>query len=398
VRRATIVSPLRTPVGAFGGSLRTVAVEELAATVVKAVIARSGIDPDRIDDVVFAQSYASSETPCIGRWVALQSGLPIDVPGMQVDRRCGGGLQSIATAAMMVQSGVADVVLAGGVESMSNIEYYSTDMRWGSRAGSVRFHDRLDRGRERSQPEWRFGPISGMVETAENVAREYGISREASDEFAVRSHHRAAAAWREGRFDAEVVSVSVAQKKGDPVLVTRDEGIRADSNVAALSRLKPLMEEGTVTAGNASQQNDAAAACLVVAEDKLAALNLVPMGALVGWTAVGCHPAKMGIGPVPAANKLFARLGLGFNDMDLVEVNEAFACQVLAVLKGWQWSDLERLNVNGSGISLGHPIGATGVRIMCSMLHELQRRQGRYGLETMCIGGGQGMAAVFERL
>jgi len=402
MRRAAIVTPVRTAVGTFGGSLRPVPVEELAATTVRAVVQRSGIDPARIDDVVFAQSYASSETPCVGRWAALQAGLPVSVPGMQLDRRCGGGLQAIVTAAMMVQSGAADVVIAGGVESMSNIEYYSTDMRWGARSGNVRFYDRLDRGRERSQPVERFGKISGMIETAENLARDYQITREQADAFALRSHQKAAAAWAAGRFADELVPVQVPQRKGDPLTFAKDEGFRADATPESLAKLRALMPGGTVTAGNASQQNDASAACLIVAEDKLAELGLTPMATLVGWAAAGCEPSHMGIGPVPATQKLLARLGLKIDDMDLVELNEAFACQVLAVLKGWGWQDQgaieARLNVNGSGISLGHPIGATGVRILATLLHELQRRQGRYGLETMCIGGGQGIAAVFERV
>ena len=397
MRRAAIVCPVRTPVGTFGGSLRPVPVETLGATVVRALLERTQLDPARIDDVVFAQSYASGETPCTGRWVALEAGLPIEVPGMQLDRRCGGGLQAVVTAAMMVQSGAADVVIAGGVESMSNIEYYTTDMRWGSRSGSVKLHDRLDRGRERSQPEHRFGRISGMIETAENLAKEYGITREAADEYAARSQQRAAAAWAAGKFDDEVVPVTVPQKKGDPLVFAKDEGIRGDTTVATLAKLKPLMAGGTVTAGNSSQQNDAAAACLVVDEALLPTLGLQPDGFLVGWAAAGCHPATMGVGPVPAVKRLFERTGLSFDRMDLVELNEAFACQVLSVLKGWGWNDPERLNVNGSGISLGHPIGATGVRILATLLHELKRRNGRYGLESMCIGGGQGLAAVFER-
>ena len=402
MRRAAIVTPLRTPVGTFGGTLRPVPVEELAAVTVRAVVEKSGIDPARIDDVVFAQSYASSETPCVGRWAALQAGLPVEVPGMQLDRRCGGGLQAIATAAMMVQSGAADVVIAGGVESMSNIEYYSNDMRWGKRAGNVRFYDRLERGRERSQPEERFGKISGMIETAENLARDYQITREQADAYALRSHQRATAAWEAGRFDAEVVPVQVPQRRADPISFARDEGFRPQTTPETLAKLRALMPGGTVTAGNASQQNDASAACLIVAEDKLAELNLTPMAVMLGWAAAGCEPSHMGIGPVPATQKLLARLGLTLDDMDLVELNEAFACQVLAVLKGWDWQDQDaieaKLNVNGSGISLGHPIGATGVRILATLLHELERRQGRYGLETMCIGGGQGIAAVFERL
>ena len=402
MRRAAIVTPVRTPVGTFGGSLRPVPVEELAATTVRAVVQRSGIDPARIDDVVMAQSYANSEVPCVGRWAALQAGLPVSVPGMQLDRRCGGGLQAIVTAAMMVQSGAADVVIAGGVESMSNIEYYSTDMRWGARSGNVRFFDRLERGRERSQPVERFGKISGMIETAENLARDYGITREEADAYALRSHQRTAAAWAAGRFDDEIVPVSVPQRKGDPVVFSKDEGFRADITAESLGKLRVLFPNGTVTAGNASQQNDASAACLIVAEDKLAELGLTPMATLVGWAAAGCEPSHMGIGPVPAVKKLLARLNLKIGDMDLVELNEAFACQVLSVLKGWEWQDQDaiahKLNVNGSGISLGHPIGATGVRILATLVHELQRRKGRYGLETMCIGGGQGIAAVFERM
>jgi len=398
MRRAVIVSPLRTAVGAFGGSLRALPADQLAATILKALVERSGIDPERIDEVVMAQSYSNSEAPCLGRYGALAAGLPIGVAGMTLDRRCGSGLQAVIDAAMQVQTGAADVVVAAGVESMSNIEYYSTDMRWGSRTGSVTMHDRLQRGRERSQPEARFGYISGMPETAENLARDYAISREAADAFAMRSHQRAAAAWSAGKFDDELVAVPVPQKKGEPLLFARDEGIRADTTLETLAKLKPVIKGGTVTAGNASQQNDAAAACLVVAEDKLAELKLEPMACFTGWAAAGCDPSRMGIGPVPAVKKLFARTGLGFGQMDLVELNEAFAAQALAVLKGWEWDDADRLNVNGGGISLGHPIGATGVRILATMLHELKRRRGRYALETMCIGGGQGLAAVFERV
>ena len=400
MRRAAIVAPLRTPVGAFGGALRPVSAERLASTVIEAVVTASGIDPERIEDVAFAQSYANSEAPCIGRWAALDAGLPVAVPGFATDRRCGGGLQAVVTASMMIQTGAADVVRAGGVESMSNIEHYTTSARWGSRSGNLALYDRLDRGRERSQPEWRFGRISGMIETAENLARKYEISREQADEFAVRSHRAAARAWADGSFEAEIVPVDVPVRKGDPITVTQDEGVRPDSSTEVLSRLRSIVAGGTVTAGNAAQQNDAATACLIVAEDKLDELGLEPIGYLNSWAAVGCEPSMMGIGPVGAVAKLFAKNGLGFADMDLIEINEAFAVQVLAVLSGWGLSLDEvdsRLNVNGSGISLGHPIGATGGRIMTTMLNELQRRQGRYGLETMCIGGGQGIAAVFER-
>lgn len=397
MRRAAIVSPLRTAVGTFGGALRSVPVEALGSVVTKEVLGKTGLDPALIEDVVFAQSYANSETPCVGRWIALDAGLPLEVPGLQTDRRCGGGLQAIVTAAMMVQTGACDVVLAGGVESMSNIEYYTTDMRWGRRSGTTKFYDRLDRGRERSQPTHRFGYISGMIETAENLAKKYGITREEADHFAAQSHQNATSAWNDGRFAEEVVPVSVPQRKGEATIFRHDEGIRADTTSASLSKLKPLMENGTVTAGNAAQQNDAAAACLIVAEDRLEALGLQPMAFLHSWAAVGCDPAIMGIGPVPAINKLLKKSGLSLSEMGLVEINEAFAVQVLACLKALDWHERDRLNVNGSGISLGHPIGATGVRIMTTLLHEMQRRNVRYGLETMCIGGGQGVAAIFER-
>ena len=396
MRRAAIVAPVRTPVGTFGGSLREVPVEDLAALVVRAVVDRSGIDGARIEDVVFAQSYPNSETPCIGRWAALHAGLPVAVPGFQLDRRCGSGLQAVATAAMMVQTGAADVVLAGGVESMSRIEHYTTDARWGVRAGAVVLHDRLDRGRERAQPEWRFGPITGMIETAENLATAYGITREQADAYAVESHRRAAAAADGGRFDDEMVAVPVTPRRGELFSFERDEGIRRDTTAEALARLRPSLAGGTVTAGNASQQNDAAAACLVVAEDMLDQLDVTPMAFLVGWAAAGCEPATMGLGPVPAVARLEARTGIALADVDLIEINEAFACQVLAVLSTWDLVGDERVNPNGSAISLGHPIGATGVRILTTMLHELRRRQGRYALETMCIGGGQGIAALFE--
>jgi acetyl-CoA C-acetyltransferase len=398
MRRAVIVSPRRTAVGGFGGALRPLPAEQLATIAIKDVVERTRIDPERIDDVIFAQSYANSEAPCIGRWAALNAGLPLSVPGMQLDRRCGGGLNAIIAAAMMVQTGAADIVVAGGVESMSNIEHYTQDARWGTRSGAVTLHDRIDRGRERSQPASRFGVISGMIETAETLAQEYGITREQADEFAARSQQRAAAAWERGAFAEEVIPVEVPQRKGEPVIFDRDEGVRPGTTAETLARLRTIVKDGTVTAGNASQQNDAAAACLVVAEEVADSRGLEPIGALVGWAAVGCHPATMGIGPVPAVAKLFARTKLGWDDLDLVELNEAFATQVLAVLKGWGWDDASRLNVNGSGISLGHPVGATGARIMTTLLHELKRRQGRYGLETMCVGGGQGLAAIFERL
>lgn len=396
MRRAAIVSPIRTAVGKYLGALSDMTAGDLGGIVLRALIDRTGLDPAKVDDVIFAQGYPNGEAPCIARWSLLRADFPISVPGYALDRRCGSGLQAIVDAAMMIQTGVADVVIAGGCESMSNVEYYTTDMRKGARAGSVTMHDRLARGRVMSQPIERFGVISGMIETAENLAKDYGITRDECDAYAAMSHQRATAAWAEGKFDDELVPIDIPQKKGDPIRFAKDEGFRPDATLESLGKLRPI-EGGVVTAGNASQQNDAAAACLVVAEDKLAELGLEPMAWFHSWAAAGCDPSRMGIGPVPAVERLFKRTGLGWDDIDLVELNEAFAPQVLAVLKGWGWDDRSRFNVNGSGISLGHPIGATGGRILANLVRELHRRGGRYGLETMCIGGGQGIAAVFER-
>lgn len=400
LRRAAIVAPLRTAVGKFGGALAPLTAGQLGAAVVKALVERTGIDPSRVDDVIFAQGYGNGEAPCIAHWSWLLAGFPETVPGYQLDRRCGSGLQAIANAAMMVQAGVSDVVIAGGCESMSNVEHYTTDVRKGVRAGNLMLHDRLTRGRVMSQPIERYGVITGMIETAENLARDYGISRESCDAYAVRSHQRAAKAWANGMFTDELVQIAVPQKKGDLLMFDHDEGYRSDASMESLGKLRPL-EGGVVTAGNASQQNDAAAACLVVAEGRLAELGLEPIAWFHSWAAAGCDPSRMGIGPVPATERLFAKNGLSWKDIGLIELNEAFAPQVLACLKAWGWthndSRLDMLNVNGSGISLGHPVGATGGRILANLTREMHRRDVLYGLETMCIGGGQGIAAVFER-
>ncbi|MBI4336234.1 MAG: acetyl-CoA C-acetyltransferase [Chloroflexi bacterium] len=398
MREVAIVSPVRTPVGSFGGSLRDIPAQDLGALVIKEVLHRTKLDPARVDDVVLGHGYPNGETPALGRLCALKAGLPIEVPGYQLDRRCASGLQAILNAAMLVQTGNADVVIAGGVESMSNAEHYVTGMRWGARMGSMTLHDRLWRARVTLSPDERFGPIpGGMIETAENLAKQYEIPREEQDAYALRSHQCAVAATKEGKFAEQIVPVPVPQRKGPPVLFSQDEGPRSDTSLEAMARLQPVLKGGTVTAGNASSQNDGAAACLVVAAEKLDELGLEPMAYLVGWAAVGVHPAYMGIGPVPAAKKLFERTGLSFQDMDVIELNEAFAAQVLAVLREWKLPTMDILNVNGSGISLGHPIACTGARILATLLYEMKRRDARYGMETMCAGGGQGVAAIFER-
>jgi len=377
--------------------MRDVSAAELGSIVIQEALSRAGLDAEKVDDVILGHGYPSGENPAIGRLVSLKAGLPIEVPGYQLDRRCSSGLQAILNAAMLIQTENADVVIAGGVESMSNAEFYSNESRWGARFGSVTFHDRLARARETISPEERFGVISGMVETAENLAKQYEVSREEQDEYSLRSHERAVAASESGKFAAEIVSVPIPQRRGDPVSFDKDEGPRSDTSMEVLGRLRPVMADGTVTAGNASSQNDAASVCLVVAADKLEELGLKAMGYLRGWAVTGCHPAYMGIGPVSAVSKVMGKIGMSLSDMDLIELNEAFAAQVLSVLREWKLPNDDKLNVNGSGISLGHPIAATGARILTTLLHEMERSDAQFGLETMCVGGGQGVAAVFER-
>ncbi|MBS3940830.1 MAG: acetyl-CoA C-acetyltransferase [Actinobacteria bacterium] len=404
MRDAVICEPLRTPVGRYGGMLRDVPAATLAATVIRALLERSGLDPAAVDDVVLGQGYANGEAPAIGRVAALDAGLPVEVPGLQLDRRCGSGLQAVADAAMRVQTGICDVVIAGGAESMSQVEFYTDRIRWGVKGGGgVELSDRLARARVTAGGEHHPVP-GGMIETAENLRREHTISRQRQDELALRSHQRAVAAQTEGRFADEIVPVEVPQRRGDPVVVDTDEHPRADTTLESLAGLRPIMgrqdDAATVTAGNASGQNDGAAACIVTTPERAEQLGLRPLARLVTWAVAGVPPATMGIGPVPATRKVLERAGIGLGDLDLVELNEAFAAQVLAVTDTWGLDPIadDRFNPNGSGISLGHPVGATGARILATMLRELDRREGRYALETMCIGGGQGMAALFERV
>jgi len=402
MREAVICEPLRTPVGRFGGVFKDVTATELASVLFRAVLDRTGVPPDQIDDVILGQCYPNGEAPAIGRVAALDAGLPVTVTGYQIDRRCGSGLQAVINAVMQVRTGASDVVLAGGVESMSQVEYYTTSIRWGARAESVQMYDRLTRGRVTA------GGINhplpeGMLETAENLRREYRISRAEQDELALRSHERAVAAQLGGFFAEEIVPVTVHSRKGDTV-VDRDEHPRADITLESLAQLRAVLASqdayATVTAGNSCGQNDGASLCLVTFPERAVELGLRPLARLRSWAVAGVEPARMGIGPVPSTAKALDRSGLKLKDMDIIELNEAFASQVLACTREWQFddADFDRLNVHGSGISLGHPVGATGGRILTTLLHEMGRRGADLGLETMCIGGGQGLAAVFESI
>lgn len=393
----------RTPVGRYGGALKTVPAEELASTVVTAVMKDSGLDPAQVDDLIFGQASPSSAAPALGRIVALNSGLGERVPGMQLDRRCGSGLQAITTAAAHIAAGAADLIIAGGAESMSQTEYaVDGSIRWGVKGGAMELHDRLTQGRE--QAGGKNHPIpGGMIETAENLRREYSIPRDKQDKLAVSSHRRAANAQQQGFFDAEIVPVRIPQRKGDDIIVEKDEHIRPETSMDSVQKLRAvrskLDDDATVTAGNASGQNDGAAAMIVTTEENAKKLGLTPAVKLVGWAVAGVAPETMGIGPVAAVDKLFQRLQLSFDDIDLIELNEAFAAQALACLQEWGINaDDPRLNPSGSGISLGHPVGATGARMMVTAAHYMHRTGAQRGLVTMCIGGGQGLAAVIEKV
>jgi acetyl-CoA C-acetyltransferase len=399
---AVICEPVRTPIGRYGGMFKSVTAVDLAVAALTGLLERTGVAPEAIGDVILGHCYPSPEAPAIGRVVALDAGLPVTVPGMQVDRRCGSGLQAVIQACLQVGTGANDLVVAGGAESMSNVAFHSTDMRWGGARGGVKVHDGLARGRTTAGG--RNYPVpGGMLETAENLRRQYGISRAEQDELAVTSHQRAIAAQKNGILAEEIVPVSVPGRQGDELIDT-DEHPRADTSVESLSRLKPVLlredPEATVTAGNSSGQNDAASMCIVTTTEKAAELGLRPLVRLVSWGVAGVAPNVMGIGPVPATAVALRNAGLALSDIDLIELNEAFAAQALAVMREWGFTgaDAERTNVHGSGISLGHPVSATGGRMLATLARELHRRNARYGLETMCIGGGQGLAAVFERV
>jgi acetyl-CoA C-acetyltransferase len=396
-----ICSPIRTPVGRMGGALAPLTVNQLATTVLTELVSRTGLGEGDIDDVILGHGYANGESPAIGRIAALDAGLGTGVPGLQVDRRCGSGLQAVLYGAAQVATGGARLVVAGGAESMSNVEHYALGLRTGVRQGGIALMDRLDRGRETAGGATHPVP-GGMIETAENLRRIYGITRDEQDELAVRSHQRAVAAHEAGHFTDELVPVSIPGKRGKPdTVVDRDEHPRADISVDALAALRPIRSkvdpDATVTAGNASGQNDGAAMCVVTTREEAEKHGLTPLLALRSWAVTGCGPEVMGIGPVKATAAALDRAGLTLDEIDLIELNEAFAAQVLAVLAEWKVEPLDdRLNPNGSGISLGHPIGATGARILATAAYEAKRRGARHVLETMCIGGGQGLAAVFE--
>lgn len=397
-----ICAPVRTPVGAFGGVLSGLSAAELATSVLVSLLTRTGLGAGDVDDVVLGHCYPNGESPAIGRAAALDAGLGTSVPGLQIDRRCGSGLQAVLYAAMQIGTGAARLVIAGGAESMSQVEHYALGLRKGVKGDGVQLMDRLARARITAGGASHPVP-GGMLETAENLRVQYGISREEQDELALRSQQRYAAAASEGRFSDELAPVPVPGKRGGPpTLVDTDEHPRPDTTREHLAALRPVClsvdPESTFTAGNSSGQNDGAAMCVVTTREEAERHGLRPMLRIVSWAVAGVDPEVMGIGPVPSSAAALARAFLAMREMDLIELNEAFATQVIACVREWKLSvaDYDRLNVSGSGISLGHPVGATGARILATLAYEMHRRSSRYGLKTMCIGGGQGLAAIFE--
>src|SRR5215211_628063 len=403
VREAWIVEAVRTPVGRYGGALASIRPDDLAALAIRAVVARSGVDPAAIEDVILGcANQAGEDNRNVARMAALLAGLPVEVAGQTVNRLCGSGLQAINAAANAIAVGDGDVFVAGGVESMTRAPFVLAKAESAWDRGATHLQD--------TTLGWRFinpklseihHPYS-MGETAENVVERYGadreVTRERQDAFALLSHQRAVAAIEGGLFDDQIVPVEVPQKKGDSVLVSRDEHPRADTSLEALGRLRPAFREGgSVTAGNSSGINDGAAATLVVEADRARSMGLRPLVRVVATAVAGVDPAIMGVGPVPASRKALERAGIGVEDLDLVELNEAFASQSVVCIDELGL-DPEKVNVNGGAIALGHPLGASGARLVTMLVHELRRRGGRYGLATMCIGVGQGIATVVERI
>jgi 3-oxoadipyl-CoA thiolase len=399
MQEAVIIDAVRTPIGKYAGALKDVRPDDLLAHVIARLVERTRVPVEAIEDVYAGcANQAGEDNRNVARMAALLAGLPVQIPGATINRLCGSGLEAVNGAARAIQTGSGDIFIAGGVESMTRAPFVMLKAAEAFPRGTISLAD--------TTIGWRFPnprltalfPPESMGETAENVAERYRISREAQDAFALQSHQRAVAAMESGRFKDEIVPIPVPQKKGDPAIVDSDEGPRPDTSLEKLAKLKPAFREGgTVTAGNASQVNDGAAALLLASREKARELGLHPMARIVATAVAGVHPNYMGIGPVPATRKALTRAGLRLEQIDLVELKEAFAAQSLACIRELDL-DQARCNVNGGAIALGHPLGCSGARILTTLLYEMRRRQARYGLATMCVGVGQGIATIVERI
>ncbi|RIE11365.1 thiolase family protein [Candidatus Cryosericum odellii] len=397
MKSVVITSAVRTPVGNMGGVFRDILAVELARTVLEEAVKRSGIEKSIVDEIIVGQAKQSTDAPNIARVAALEGGFPEEVPAYTVHRQCSSGLQAILNAVWQIQAGYGDVIVAGGVESMSTAPYYFRSARYGYKSGNGELLDPNTESQPKSQPEDIYGTFT-MGMTAENLADKYGITREEQDEFAYASHARAVAAIDAGRFKDEIVPVSVRVGKAGTVLVDTDEGPRRDTSLEKMAKLKAVFKTGgTVTAGNSSSRNDGAAAVVVMSEEKAVELGIKPLARFVAAGIAGVNPVFMGIGPVPATRKALERSGLSLGDIGLIELNEAFAAQSLAVIKELSFNR-DILNVNGGAIALGHPLGCSGTRISVTLIHEMLRRNTRYGLATICVAGGLGVSTIFENL
>lgn len=394
-----VVSAVRTAIGSIGGSLKAVQPEELLSVALKGAIEKSGICKEQIDEVICGQAKQSTDQPNISRLTSLMIGVPESVPAYTVHRQCASGMQAILSGMQQIMCGESDTILCGGVESMSTAPFYVRGARFGVGNGNSVFVDPNIESQPKSQPNSIYGTFN-MIQTADNVAKQFGITREECDDFALSSQHKALAAIDSGKFKEEIVPVLIPRRKSEPLRFDTDEFPKRDTNAEKMAKLKPIFEDGVTTAGNASGRNDGAAALLIMSERKAGELNVKPIARIIAGCAAGVDPRIMGMGPVAAVNKLLSRPamhGISLNDFDLIELNEAFAAQSLGCIKELGL-DPAKVNVNGGAIALGHPLGCSGARISVTLLHEMQRRKARYGLATICVAGGLGMAMAFELL
>ncbi len=396
MREVVVVSAVRTALGSIGGTLKNVQPEVLANVVMEGAIEKAGIDKSVIDEVIFGQAKQSTDAPNIARLASLMTRIPEAIPAYTIHRQCASGMQSILNGVQQIQTGYSDVVLVGGVESMSTAPFYVRGARFGVGNGNTVFVDPNIESQPKSQPNDIYGTFN-MIQTADNVAKQFGVTREEQDEFALASQQKAVAAIDAGKFKDEIVPVVIPQRKADPIVFDTDEYPKRNTSMEKLAKLKPIFAEGYVTAGNASGRNDGASALVIMAAEKAEELGIKPIAKILGAAAVGVDPRIMGIAPVPATRKLLGKLNMTIDDFGLVEINEAFAAQSVACAKELKIKP-ERLNVNGGAIALGHPLGCSGARISTTLIHEMQKRGEKYGLAAICVAGGLGMAMAFERM
>lgn len=392
MREVVIVSAVRTPVGAFGGSFKDLSAVQLGTIVAKEALKRANVDPTIVDEVIFGNVLQAGLGQNVARQVSVHAGIPVGVPSFTVNKVCGSGLKTVALAAQAIMAGEADIILAGGTENMSQAPYLLKSVRWGQRMGDGTIEDYMVK-----DGLWDIFNDTHMGVTAENIAEKYSFTREEQDNIALVSQNRAEEAIKSDRFKDEIVAVEVPQRRKDPIVVDTDEFPRFGTTIEALAKLRPAFKkDGTVTAGNASGINDGAAAFIIMSKEKADELGLTPLATIASYASAGVDPSLMGTGPIPATKKALAKINMTVEDLDLVEANEAFAAQALSVIKDLNL-DTDKTNVNGGAIALGHPIGASGARILVSLLYEMGKRDAKNGLATLCIGGGQGIAMIVKR-